>query len=93
MARRGRPSKGAEALKHQVCFRLNDADHLTYLKLGGAAWFREQLQACRVRIDATPTAHQPFPLGVREHPAFDQAVIGKSPVAQARLHKLKGSRL
>jgi hypothetical protein len=76
---RGRPSKGADALRHQVNFRLSEADHLTYLKLGGASWFRDQLKACRVRLDATPTAHQPFPRYTDPAPGEPVAALGMLP--------------
>ncbi len=57
----GRPSKGPEALRHQVFIRLTDRQHLAYLHLGGARWFREVLEMKAASTDAAPTAHRPFP--------------------------------
>lgn len=59
----GRYCKADAALSRQIFARATDAQHATYLALGGAAWLRVQLDAeiARQRLAPTPTAHNPFP--------------------------------
>lgn len=64
---RGRHVKGSGTLDRQIFARLTDAQHIAYLRLGGADWLRSQIEQAAPHLAAIPCANNPFPsLGTAE---------------------------
>lgn len=58
---RGIRKNGRPALTRQAFARLTEAQHVAYLRLGGADWLRAQIERAAPRLAATPCANNPFP--------------------------------